>query len=86
MLRAWQFFINCLKIFSLADNPKPIGSKIQQGSPDGYAADDSVALHFQGTRLVEAVSSIKQVSAYKVEMIDGKIREQPLVTRYLGKD
>jgi len=57
---------------------------IQQGLPSGYAADDGAALHFQGTKLVEAVSSRKEASAYKVELLNGSVQETRLNVRYLG--
>jgi len=34
---------------------------------DGYACDDSAALHFEGTELVEVVASKPEASAYRVE-------------------
>ena len=50
----------------------------------GYAADDGAALHFRGTELVEAVSSIRGAAAYRVELVDGRVVERELDTRYLG--
>ena len=50
----------------------------------GYAADDGVALHFRGTRLIEAVASTRGSAAYRVELVDGQVIERALVTRYLG--
>ena len=58
---------------------------IEEGLPGGYAADDGAALHFRGTELVEVVSSRENASAYRVELVDGRVRESPLETRYLGK-
>ena len=37
------------------------------GFPPGYAADDSVALHFRGTELAEVVSARPGAQAYRVE-------------------
>jgi dipeptidase E len=37
------------------------------GFPAGYAADDGVALHFEGTELVETVASWPGTRAYRVE-------------------
>ena len=57
---------------------------IQDGLPDGYAADDSAALHFVGTELVEAVSSQPNARTYRVERHGDSVTETPLATRFLG--
>ena len=57
---------------------------IANGLPAAYAADDGVALHFVGSDLAEAVSSRPQARAYRVEMRDGEVVEEPLPTRFLG--
>ena len=51
--------------------------------PPGYAADDGVALHFEGTELVEAVSSHDGVSAYRVEANGEAVSETRIATRVL---
>lgn len=50
----------------------------------GYAADDGAAFVFQGTTLVEAVSSRPKAQAYRVASRDGEVVEEALPTRYLG--
>jgi len=57
---------------------------IREGFPAGYAADDYAALHFQGTEFIEAISSQPQAAAYRVELVNGEVRETRLPTRYLG--
>ncbi len=57
---------------------------IQDGLPDGYAADDSAALHFVGTELVEAISSQPNARAYRVERQKDSVIETPLATQFLG--
>ena len=52
--------------------------------PDGYAADDGVALHYIGTKLVRAVSSLPRVRAYRVEKSGNRAVETTLATEYLG--
>ncbi|MGH3137985.1 MAG: Type 1 glutamine amidotransferase-like domain-containing protein [Gaiellaceae bacterium] len=52
---------------------------VDEGFPPGYAADDGAALHFVGTELREAVSSIAGARAYRVE----PGTETPLETRLL---
>jgi peptidase E len=51
---------------------------------DGYAADDGAAFVFQGTTLVECVSSRPKARTYRVAMRDGEVIEEALPTRYLG--
>lgn len=58
---------------------------IADGLPAGYAADDGAALHFRGMELVEVVSSREGASAYRVALVDGRVEETRLETRYLGK-
>ncbi len=57
---------------------------IADGLPDGFAADDSAALHFAGAELVEAISSQPNAWAYRVERQGNSIVETPLATRFLG--
>jgi dipeptidase E len=53
------------------------------GFPAGYAADDGVAIHFDGTQVREAVAEVAGHGAYRVELVDGEIRETALPTRLL---
>ncbi len=57
---------------------------IAGGLPNGYGVDDSTALHFIGTQLVEAVSSVPTAQAYRVECHEDAVIETPLQTRFLG--
>ena len=53
--------------------------------PDGYAADDGVALHFIGTELDRCVSSRPDARAYRVERTpEGTTRETSMTSVYLG--
>jgi peptidase E len=58
--------------------------ELRRGFPPTVAADDGVGLHFVGTRLVGALSSRPQARAYRVRLVDGKVIEAPIPTRYLG--
>jgi dipeptidase E len=51
--------------------------------PAGYAAEDWVALHFDGRRLREAVTSRKGRQAYEVHLERGRVVERPIPTRLL---
>ncbi|HEU0114125.1 MAG TPA: peptidase E [Thermomicrobiales bacterium] len=52
--------------------------------PAGYAADDGVALHYVGERLVRVVSSRPDARAYRVERDGAAAREEIIVPDYLG--
>jgi peptidase E len=57
---------------------------IAEGLPAGYAVDDGAALHLRGNALVEVVTSRPTAAAYRVEMINGRVAETRLPTRFLG--
>jgi peptidase E len=67
------------------DRPAAYHQAILNGMIGGYAADDSAALHFRGTEFVEAVASRENASAYRVELVDGRVVETKLPTRFLGE-
>jgi len=52
--------------------------------PGGIAADDGVALRFEGTDLAEIVSSRPGAAAYRVEVFRGSTVETRLPARVLG--
>ena len=52
--------------------------------PEGFAADDGVALHFIGTRLARIVSSEPRAKAYRVRKSGTRAVESPLKTHKLG--
>ena len=54
------------------------------GFPAGYAVQDGAALHFVGRELVGAVASRPDARAYRVEVRDGQVVEEPIPTRFLG--
>lgn len=66
------------------ERPAAYREFIAGGAPAGYAADDGAALHFQGARLTEVVTSRPQAQAYRVQLKNGGVVERPLATRYLG--
>jgi dipeptidase E len=51
--------------------------------PTGYAADDFVALHFEGTELDEVVASRPDVAAFRVEADGEVVKETRLEPRLL---
>lgn len=53
---------------------------------DGIAADEKVALLFENERFVRAISARPEALAYRVTLHEGKVREEPMVTKYLGAE
>ena len=51
----------------------------------GIAADDGIALHYVGRKLMHVVSSRPDASAYSLRRIASGLIEKRLETRYLGK-
>jgi dipeptidase E len=56
---------------------------VAEGFRPGLAADDFVGLRFSGTELAEVVASRPDAAAYRVELVDGTVREQRLDARRL---
>jgi peptidase E len=56
---------------------------IAAGFPAGYAADDQVALRFDGVELVECVTAREGASAWRVALEDGDVLERALPTRVI---
>jgi dipeptidase E len=48
-----------------------------------YACDDGAAVVFRGTELHEAIAEREGATAYRVELLDGAVRESALPTRLL---
>jgi dipeptidase E len=57
---------------------------IAEGLPAGVAADDGCALHFEAGQLKRIVSSRKDAKAYRVELVEGQVREEALNSEFLG--
>lgn len=57
---------------------------IRGGLPDGYAADDGAAVHFERRRLVACVASRPLAKVWRIERRGNRVVETPMETRYLG--
>ncbi len=77
-------FSNCVHYDAEPARRAEYHRAVSDGMRGGYAADDGVALHFRGTRLLRAVSSCPQAGAYRVSGSGGRIRETRLEVGYLG--
>ena len=58
----------------------------QRALVDGVAADDGVALKYDGVELTEIVSSRQDTRAWRVGMTNGQVFEKELPPRYLGQE
>jgi dipeptidase E len=56
---------------------------VAAGLPGGWAAEDGVALHFDGWELREAVTALPGKAAYRVELRDGEVVEERIEARPL---
>jgi peptidase E len=56
---------------------------VADGFAAGYAADDHCGLVFRGAELAEVVTADPEARAYRVELLDGEVRETPLEARQL---
>jgi dipeptidase E len=54
------------------------------GIPGGWAADDGVALHFEGWELSEVVTALPGKGAYRIELRDGEVVEERLEPRLIA--
>ena len=57
---------------------------VEEGLPAELAAEDGVGLHFVGTELAGVVAARRGATAYRVEVLDGRLVETPLAVRALG--
>jgi peptidase E len=66
------------------DRRRPVyRAAVAEGFPAGYAADDGVALRFDGVELAECVSAREGASGWRVERNGDQVVERPLPTRLL---
>lgn len=59
-------------------------SLVAEGMRPGFAVDDGVALHFEGTSLRGVVSSREHGGAYHVQRADDRVLETSLEVSFLG--
>jgi dipeptidase E len=59
-------------------------SLVGEGMCAGFAVDDGVALHFEGTSLRRVVSSREHGSAFHVQRVEDRVRETSLEVSYIG--
>lgn len=57
---------------------------VAAGLPGGWGCDDGAALVFEAEALHEVVSSRPGAAAYRVDLVDGQVREVRVPARFLG--
>ena len=57
---------------------------VAAGLPGGWGCDDGAALVFEGEALHEVVGSRPGAAAYRVDRVDGQVREVIVPARFLG--
>ena len=68
-------------------NRRPVFQRlVGEGFPAGYAVEDDVALHFAGTELHAAISPREGGRAFRIERVDGEVRETELDITRLSRD
>jgi peptidase E len=72
---------NCVHYDGEAARGDAYRRMVAEGMRPGYAAEDGVALHFEGRELLRAVSSRPAARAYRVDA-DG---QRPIAVQYLGE-
>jgi peptidase E len=77
-------FSNCVHYDAEPERREEYVRFVGDGMKPGYAAEDSAALHFVGTKLHRVVSSRPNAKAYRVEAVGGEIVEAGLTVDYLG--
>ncbi len=76
---------NCVHYGTGQGRREAYHAMLTRGMCPGYAAEDGTALHFQGPRLVAAVSSRPDARAWCVGDRGDRVIETALPTRYLGE-
>lgn len=56
---------------------------VGEGFPAGWAIDDDAAIRFAGTEVAEVVTARPEATAYRVELVGGRVVEAPLEARLL---
>ncbi|MGH7760160.1 MAG: Type 1 glutamine amidotransferase-like domain-containing protein [Candidatus Dormibacteraceae bacterium] len=56
---------------------------VANGFPAGFALDESAGIHFEGTTLKEVVTEVEGHNAYRVELVEGQVRETKITARLL---
>jgi dipeptidase E len=56
---------------------------VANGFPGGLAVDEFAGAHFEGTSQMEVVTEVEGHDAYRVELVDGQVRETRIPGRLL---
>src|SRR5216683_5315036 len=71
--------------YSSEERRRPVYEQlVASGFPAGYAVDDLAGVHFEGTSLREVVTEAEGHDAYRVELVNGEVRETRIPGRLLS--
>jgi peptidase E len=74
---------NCVHYDGDPDRRPAFHDALREGLPGGYGVDDGCGLLFEEGKLVEAVASRPEARAYRVDLVDDEVVEEPLDVRML---
>jgi dipeptidase E len=75
---------NCVHFDAEPQRCRAYRDMLAAGMPEGYAVEDGAAVHFEGERLAEVVSSRPGARAYRMRWTGGRVSRRPLAATYLG--
>jgi dipeptidase E len=76
---------NCVHFDAGPERWQAYRDALAGGMPEGYAVEDGAALHFEGERLAQVLSSRPGASAYRMRWDGERVMRRPLDSRYLGR-
>lgn len=75
---------SCCPHYDGEEQRRPVYHRlVASGFPGGLAVDDACGLHYRGDEHAEVVAWREGARAYRVELVDGEVRETPLDARLL---
>jgi peptidase E len=77
-------FSNCVHYEPSSERRLAYHGMLREGMRSGYAAEDSVALHFVGHELERVVASRPEARGYRLDAVGERVVETRLATNYLA--
>ena len=75
---------NCVHFDAEPERWEAYRRMLADGMCEGYAVDDGAGLHFEGARLLRAISSKPGARAYRTRACGGRVTKRPLACLELG--
>ncbi|MBL8267986.1 peptidase E [Steroidobacter sp.] len=76
----------CTHYDARPDRPQSFQRYLLEGAipAPGIATENHTALYYRGTELFEVVTAVRGKQAYRLDVVDGAIKQSALPARYLG--